>query len=173
MKILGVDPGLSGALAVLEIGAEDVRVLEIIDVPVLGNKTKQSIDVISVQQFLLNHGPQHCIFERARSMPRQGVASTFRYGVATGMLFATVMLCAIPVISIDPGEWKRKMRLGRDKQLSRQRALEVLPSGHEYFKRRRDHNRAEAALLALYGARTRLMATAKAAISEFTGRPAT
>lgn len=173
MKIAGIDPGVAGGIAILEIDAEDSRVLAAIDVPTVGVKAKQHIDPVGVQEFLLAHGPQHCFFERAQAMPRQGASSGFKYGAAVGALYAVVTLCAIPVTVIDPGQWKRGMKLrGKDKEGSRQRALELFPGAHEYFKLKKHHGRAEAALLALYGARTRLMVTEKADISAFTGRPA-
>jgi crossover junction endodeoxyribonuclease RuvC len=173
VKIVGIDPGVVGGIAILEIDAEDSRVLTAIDVPTVGVKAKQRIDPVGVQEFLLAHGPQHCFFGRAQAMPRQGASSGFKYGAAVGALYAVVTLCAIPITVIDPGQWKRGMKLrGRNKEGARQRALELFPGAHEYFARKKDHGKAEAALLALYGARTHLLVTDKAAISEFTGRPA-
>jgi crossover junction endodeoxyribonuclease RuvC len=173
MRVAGIDPGVVGGIAILEIGAEDSRVLAAIDVPTVGVKAKQRVDPVGVQEFLLAHGPQHCFFERAQAMPRQGSSSGFKYGAAVGALYATVVLCGIPITVIDPGQWKRGMQLrGKDKESARQRALELFPAAHEYFKLKKHHGRAEASLLGLYGARTRLMVTDKTGISAFTGRPA-
>ena len=95
MKVLGVDPGIVGGIAILEIEAEDSRVLATIDVPTVGIKAKQRVDPVGVQEFLLAHGPQHCFFERAQAMPRQGASSGFKYGAAVGALYTVITLCEI------------------------------------------------------------------------------
>lgn len=144
MKVVGIDPGINGPLAIVEVGDEDSRVIEAIDVPTVGVKAKQRVDVIAVQKWLLQHAPRHAYLERSQAMPAQGASSGFKYGVAIGMLFATVMLCGIPLTIVEPAAWKRGLKLrGREKEASRQRALELFPEAHRFFARRKDHNRAE------------------------------
>lgn len=172
LKVLGVDPGLvGGALAILEIYANTTTVIAAVDVPTLGLKAKRRVDVSAVQEFLLEHRPKHCFIERASAFPKQGVASVFKYGAAVGALYAVIMLCAIPLSVISPAEWKRGMRLqGKDKENARLLAIELLPSAQPFLKLKQDHNKAEACLIALFGARTRLMPTSPTTIAEFTGR---
>jgi crossover junction endodeoxyribonuclease RuvC len=159
--VLGIDPGLAGgALAVLEIDANSAAVLAAIGVPTLGLKAKRRVDAVAVQEFLLKHRPEHCFIERASAFPKQGVASVFKYGAAVGALYTVVTLCAIPLGVISPAEWKRGMRLqGKDKENARLLATELLPSAQPILKLKQDHNKAEACLIALFGARTRLMPT--------------
>jgi crossover junction endodeoxyribonuclease RuvC len=86
-------------------------------------------------------------------MPRQGIASAFRYGRAVGALEAAIALCAIPVEIVEPSVWKRFWKLaGKDKEAARQKALQLFPSAHALLARRKDHGRAEAALIALFRA---------------------
>ena len=86
-------------------------------------------------------------------MPRQGVASGFKYGRAVGAIEAALALCAIPTEIIEPAVWKRYWHLpGKDKEAARQKALQLFPGAHAMLARKRDHGRAEAMLIALYGA---------------------
>jgi crossover junction endodeoxyribonuclease RuvC len=87
-------------------------------------------------------------------MPRQGASSGFKFGRATGAIEAIVTACAIPVEIIEPSMWKRALRLrGKDKESARQYACQTFPHAHSLLKRKMDHQRAEAALVALYGVR--------------------
>jgi Holliday junction resolvasome RuvABC endonuclease subunit len=174
MRVLGVDPGIAGgALAILEIEVNTATVLAAIDVPTLGIKAKHRVDTIAVQEFLLKHRPEHCFIERASAFPKQGVALVFKYGAAVGALYAVITLCAIPLSVVSPAEWKRGMRLqGKDKENARLLATELLPSARPFLALHKDHNKAEACLIALFGTRSQLIVTAPAAISEFTGKTA-
>lgn len=88
-------------------------------------------------------------------MPRQGSSSGFKYGRATGALEAAIVLSAIPLEIVEPTAWKRFWHLpAKDKERSRQQALQLFPAAHGLLARKKDHGRAEAALIALYGLRT-------------------
>src|SRR5262249_34906262 len=84
---------------------------------------------------------------------KQGVASTFKYGVAYGALRTVVALCNIPYRLITPGKWKAHFHLDADKENSRVLAIQLWP-GCGYFALKKHHGRAEAALIARYGAET-------------------
>jgi hypothetical protein len=152
MKILGVDCGIRGGLAVLEINDNTApQMLAAIDAPVVGVKAKERIDVIALQEWLLQHKPAHAYVERAQSMPRQGSSSGFKYGKATGSLETTIVLCGIPIEIIEASAWKKFFHLhAGDKEGARQLALQRFPSAHALLARRKDHNRAEAMLIALF-----------------------
>jgi len=154
--ICGIDPGLNGAISIVaQENSAAARVVDAFDVPLLGSGAKLRVDVIAVQEWLLRHGPTAAFIERAGVMPRQGVASGFKYGRATGALGAVITVCAIPLEIIEPSIWKRFFKLpGKDKEAARQRAISLFPAAHHLFARRKDHQRAESALLALYGLRT-------------------
>jgi crossover junction endodeoxyribonuclease RuvC len=154
-RILGVDPGIIGGLAVVEIidGAAPVLV-EVIDVPVAGVGAKERVDAIALRDWLTTHKPQHAYIERAQALPRQGSSSGFKYGRATGAIEAVLACCEIPVTIIEPSAWKKFHKLrGGDKEGGRQLALQLFPAAHALLARRKDHGRAESALIALYGAR--------------------
>jgi crossover junction endodeoxyribonuclease RuvC len=153
MRIVGVDPGLSGACALLEIANGDTTLVEVIDAPIIGSGAKQSVDVILLQEWLQRHGPHHAFLERAQAMPRQGASSGFKYGRVVGAIEATLMLCAVPLIIVEPSKWKRHFHLqGADKEGARGLVIRLHPERHHAFARKMDHGRAEAVLIALYGA---------------------
>jgi hypothetical protein len=79
------------------------------------------------------------------------VSSTFKYGVAYGALRTVVALCNIPYRLVTPGKWKNHFGLDSDKEKSRALAIQFWP-GCGHFARKKDHGRAEAALIARYGA---------------------
>jgi Holliday junction resolvasome RuvABC endonuclease subunit len=151
MKILGVDPGVHGGLAIVDIvDGTTPELIDAIDIPTVGIKAKERVDVHALRAWIEAQRPDHAAIERAGSMPRQGVASTFKYGRATGSIEATVTLCGVPHTLIEPAVWKRRHGLyGADKETSRQLALQLFPSAAALLARKMDHGRAEAALIAL------------------------
>ena len=153
MRFLGVDPGITGGLSIVEMTDGPVPMLvECIDIPVVGTGAKERVDVAAIRNFIERHKPVRALIERAQAMPKQGASSGFKYGRAVGAIEAAVVLCSIPVEIIEPSAWKRFWHLpGKDKERARQLALEKFPAAHASFARRKDHGRAEATLLALYG----------------------
>jgi crossover junction endodeoxyribonuclease RuvC len=150
-KILGIDPGIHGALALVEIidGATP-QLVDVLDVPVIGTGAKERVNTMLVRDWLAQHQPDHALIERAGSMPKQGVASTFKYARAVGSLETVVACNDIPYSIIEPAVWKKFHRLpGKDKEAARQRALQLFPAAHALFARKKDHQRAEAVLIAL------------------------
>jgi crossover junction endodeoxyribonuclease RuvC len=151
MRIVGVDPGIHGGLAVITIndGAAPA-LLDAIDIPIVGVGAKERVDSIAVRDWLRKHQPQHACIERAQAMPKQGASSGFKYGRATGSIEATITLCEIPITIAEPSVWKRRHKLrGKDKEGARQLALQLFPAAHALLARKKDHGRAEAALIAL------------------------
>jgi crossover junction endodeoxyribonuclease RuvC len=151
MKIAGVDPGIHGGLAivVLNDGAAP-QLVDAIDIPTVGVRAKERVDVIAFQTWLKMHMPDCAIVERAQAMPKQGASSGFKYGRATGAIEAAIVCSGIPMTIIEPSVWKRLHGLrGGDKEGGRQRALQIFPGAHSLLSRRKDHGRAEAALIAL------------------------
>jgi crossover junction endodeoxyribonuclease RuvC len=152
MKILGIDPGIHGGLAIIDvINGAAPQLIDAIDVPIVGVKAKERVDALGIRAWIEAHKPiDHAAIERAGSMPKQGVASTFKYGRAVGALEAAIALGGIPLTVLEPAVWKRRLGLyGTDKETSRQRALQLFPAAHALLARRKDHGRAEAALIAL------------------------
>jgi crossover junction endodeoxyribonuclease RuvC len=151
MKLLGVDPGIHGALVLVEINdGATPRLVDVLDVPVIGAGAKERVNTMLVRDWFAQHQPDHALIERAGSMPKQGVASIFKYARAVGSLETVVTCSDIPYSIIEPAVWKKFHHLpGKDKEAARQRALQLFPAAHAFFSLKKHHQRAEAALIAL------------------------
>jgi crossover junction endodeoxyribonuclease RuvC len=153
VKVLGVDPGIHGGLAIVEINdGVAPTLIEAVDIPTVGVKAKERVDALALRAWVAAHQPQHAFIERAQALPRQGSSSGFKYGRATGAIEAVIACCEVATTIVEPSMWKKFHRLpGKDKEAARQRALQLFPTAHALLARKMDHGRAEAALVALYG----------------------
>ena len=80
------------------------------------------------------------------------MSSVFRFGEGYGMLQACIAANKHPTHFVTPAKWKGHFGLNRDKGVSRSKAMERFPEYAQLFSRVKDDGRAEAALIALYGA---------------------
>jgi crossover junction endodeoxyribonuclease RuvC len=150
--ILGVDPGIRGAIVAVDDGATP-QLVAAIDIPVTGTGAKERVDAIALRAWIVTHKPQHAYVERAQAMPKQGASTGFKYGRAVGAIEAVLACCEIAMTVIEPSAWKKLHQLrGGDKEGGRQRALQLFPAQHALLALKRWHGRAESALIALYGA---------------------
>ena len=155
MKILGVDPGIHGGLAIVHRNGTAPQLVDAIDIPLTGIGAKERVDVLALRAWIATHQPQHALIERAQAMPKQGASSGFKYGRATGAIEAVIACCRIPTTIIEPSAWKKFHGLrGGEKESGRQRALQLFLAAHALLTRKKDHGRAEATLIALYGAKS-------------------
>ena len=143
--IVGIDPGVQGGIAFYH--PLDPASVAAFDTPVVANE----VDVDSLVDLIQGRRPSHAIIERVHSFPKQGVSSTFKFGTAYGAVRAAVIALRIPYTLVTPTKWKGHYGLSSDGELSRAMAMRLWP-GAGCFARKKDHNRAEAALLARYGA---------------------
>lgn len=146
MIILGIDPGVSGALAFYR---SETGTLHVHDTPTVDKE----LDADTFAAIISDHRPDHAVIERVGAMPKQGVSSTFKFGASYGMARGIVAALGVPHTLVAPTVWKRHFALDSDGEKSRALALRTWP-GCGSFARKKDHNRAEAALLALWFART-------------------
>lgn len=149
MKIIGVDPGINGA-----IGAYDGTSLIVMDFPTLKSKGrgKEVNWVILADEFdVLFTDGDHAFIELVGARPLEGRGSVFKFGYATGGVRAMIAAHHIPLTAVTPTKWKAAMKLTSDKDYSRTRATELFPKSAAEFKLKKDNNKAEAALIAYYG----------------------
>lgn len=149
--ILGVDPGLSGALAAVSLSTG--KLIAVYDMPVFSKKGsgKKMVNEINDQQLAHLIGcisPTIAVIEQIGAMPGQGVTSMFRMGAAFGTIKGVLAGLSIPFTTVHPATWKKQMKLTKDKALSRQIASREWPDMAKSFARVKDDGRAEAALLA-------------------------
>lgn len=146
MIVLGIDPGLEGALAVLSEEGD----LETTRMPIMGAKSKRIIDITAVARFVAERDVEFALCEYTGAMPRQGVASTFKFGFVSGQITGLLHAICLPHKFVTPTRWKKDFGLSADKELSRRLAIERFPRAAEQFALRKDEARAEAALIALW-----------------------
>jgi crossover junction endodeoxyribonuclease RuvC len=147
--ILGIDPGLSGALALCS-GDEWI----LLDVPVVGDAKRHEINGPLLCDWLREHKPDHAFIEYAAARPGQGVTGMFRFGVAYGATKMALAACGVRYTVVTPVKWKPAVGIqkGADKEASRLRALQLFPEQAANLARKKDHARADAMLLAYFGA---------------------
>ena len=149
---LGVDPGIHGAIAVLQ---ENGRLIDVFDMPItkvkVGAGFKTRIVAARLQEILAPYTDSVGWVERVSARPGQGVSSVFAFGEAYGLVRGVLAGLCIPTHTVAPAVWKKALRLGSNKESSRLMAMEIWPEDARVFKRVKDDGRAEAALLALYG----------------------
>jgi crossover junction endodeoxyribonuclease RuvC len=147
---MGIDPGLSGAIALLH---DDGR-LEVFDMPVgelkVGGKTKRRIIPELLADIIAPCNGSVCALEKVSAMPGQGVSSVFNFGSSWGMARGMLAVAQIEVIDAHPATWKKHFRLGSGKDASRHKVCSMFPKQAGLFARVKDDGRAEAVLLAVY-----------------------
>lgn len=158
---MACDVGLSGAICFMN----DGKIVELVDTPTRADGSTREIDVMAVCRRIDRHQPTHAFIENVQPMPSipgkdgirrgMGAASSFRFGFAVGQIRATCVCYGMDVRLVHPQSWKRWAILkGSDKEQSRQRALALMPAAARWLPLKRDHNKAEALILALYGSDT-------------------
>jgi len=151
--ILGIDPGLSGALALVDIytGA----LVDVIDVPVLALKNGREIDEYRLAAQVDQWAPNltEAWIERVHSMPGEGVSASFTFGRGYGELRGIVCANFVPLHDVGAAIWKRAMGVAGDKDESRKAASALWPSQAHRWPAKKDHGRADACLIAVYGRR--------------------
>jgi crossover junction endodeoxyribonuclease RuvC len=149
MRIAGIDPGATGAVAVLD---TELGTLEIFDTPTalvkVGTRSVQRIMPASFARLLKSHRVDVAALERVHAMPKQGVSSTFAFGHAYGVVEGILAALEIPYDLLDPQKWQTLARMPKGKDAGRARAVQLFPAYAELFARAKDHGRSDAALIA-------------------------
>jgi crossover junction endodeoxyribonuclease RuvC len=153
VRVLGVDPGLDGALAVIETSLDALLVQ---DMPVAksGTGTRREVVPVLLAELIRAWRPDVAWVEKVHAMPKQGVSSTFTFGLGYGVVLGVLAALDVPVRLVTPLAWKRGLGLDAAKLGSRAMAMRMFPREAALFARVRDDGRAEAALLAWHGTGT-------------------
>ncbi len=157
MIAIGIDPGLSGAVAVLKAPDGFHRSTEeavVHDMPtVIYGKTtkKRALDLNALARILLPYADLPCqvFLERVGAMPGQGVSSMFSLGMSYWGAAGVVAGIGLPLNLIQPQAWKSHFRLDAEKDLARGLASRMYPGVD--LSKKKDHGKAEALLIARYG----------------------
>jgi crossover junction endodeoxyribonuclease RuvC len=152
-KVIGIDPGLTGAIAVIH--TKD-GYSELYDMPLIEVGKKKTISLQETSNIIKNHvfGFRVIAFiEKVGARPGQGVTSMFHFGKSYGAMLGILAALGVPYVEIAPQTWKKEMLqdMAKDKDASRYKAQTLFPE-HD-FNLKKHHGRADAILIAEAGRR--------------------
>ena len=158
MKIIGIDPGLNGAIALME----NNKVLNVFDMPVMaeGKKNKRQLNsaqlVKIIKENTLTNEEINVVVEQVNAMPGQGVTSMFNFGQTFGAIKGVCAALELPIFFVRPTKWKKYFELiNASKDSSRTKAIEMYPALSNLLAKK-DVNKSDAILIARYFSETRL-----------------
>lgn len=99
--IIGIDPGVSGALCFYKSRDE----FELYKMPAL-------YEINKLSEMFKIHGKGTVYIEKAQSMPQQGVKSMFNYGKHTGWVLGFIQAHRMPFVEVSPVVWTKKLHAG-------------------------------------------------------------
>lgn len=153
MTILGIDPGASGGIAFFSMQR---GLLSIFDMPTVevkrGGKNKREVSAAMLNAIIGARDIDAAFVEKVGAMPGQGVSSMFQFGRSVGMIEGVLAALEIPTNYVTPQSWQKAVGARGGKDASRARAAELFPAYAANFSRKKDDGRADAALIAWYGA---------------------
>ena len=132
MIIFGIDPGVSGAISILE--------------------NKKVVEVTNIFKERLNNDKEIVVVvEHVNAMPGQGVTSMFNFGQSFGVIKGICSALGLPIYFVRPTKWKKYFNLIKtNKEASRTKVIEVYPEISSKLSRKKDSNKADAILIARY-----------------------
>ena len=155
MIIIGIDPGVSGGISILE----NKKVIEVFDMPTMidGKKNKRQVNGSQIYneifQRIQNISKQNIrvIIEQVSAMPGQGVTSMFNFGQSFGILKGICSAMQLPMYFVRPAKWKKYFGLIKsEKDASRTKAIEMFPYFSSQLSKKKDSNKADAILIASF-----------------------
>lgn len=154
LYIVGIDPGLSGAIAFYNTLSET---LETFPMPTIkaGTGSKRIIDELELARMIDTRSSmiEKVFIERVHAMPKQGVTSVYTFGVGYGIIRGIIAANFLPVEYITPQKWKKELRVPAVKDGARARASEIFPKFSSQWNLAKWDGRAESAMIAYYGAK--------------------
>ena len=155
MLIIGIDPGISGAICFFENG----EVKEIIEMPTMadGKKNKKQINGTQIYNEILRRIRDFSkkdifvVIEQVSAMPGQGVTSMFNFGQSFGVIKGICSAMQLSTYFIRPVKWKKYFGLIKsEKDASRTKAIEIFPYISSNLSKKKDANKADAILIASF-----------------------
>ena len=159
MKIIGIDPGLSGGIAILK----ENKVLDLFDMPVMseGKKNKRQLNSAQLANLIKKNIKTNedvaVVVEQVNAMPGQGVTSMFNFGQSFGAIKGVCAALEVPIYFVRPSKWKKYFDLiNSSKDASRTKVIEMYPLLSSQLSRKKDVNKSDAILIARYFIETRI-----------------
>ena len=160
MIIIGIDPGIAGAIFFFS----DGKIIDVIDMPTMadGKKNKKQVngrqifnEISNLKSKYINE-PVSVVVEQVSAMPGQGVTSMFNFGQSFGMIKGICSAMELPIYYVRPAKWKKYFNLiNSEKDASRTKVIEMFPKISHKLSRKKDNNKADAILIAQFFENTR------------------
>jgi crossover junction endodeoxyribonuclease RuvC len=167
---VGIDPGVTGAIAVLD---TETRQVQFFDTPTVqvksGKKFKNILDTGAIVLMLQNLSAGRGVFvtiEKVNAMPGRpgangegprsmGATSAFNFGMGFGIWLGSIAALLLPCQQVHPLTWKKLLMadMGKEKDASRVKAMQLYPATAKDLNLKKHHGRADALLLAEFGRR--------------------
>ena len=155
MLVIGIDPGITGSICFFE----DGKIIDLIDMPNMadGKKQKKQVNGAQIYNEILLRTKNvekrniKVVIEHVSAMPGQGVTSMFNFGQSFGVLKGICSAMQLPMHFVRPAKWKRFFNIiNAEKDASRTKAIEIFPYISTQLSRKKDANKADAALIASF-----------------------
>lgn len=150
--IIGIDPGLSGAIVLMRNGDPYEWLL----MPTMKHGASNRVNGAAVRSALgstTEHISLLAVVEDVHAMPGQGVSSMYNFGHACGVVLGVLAAMEIPVKMVTPQLWKKRAGLiGKDKDAARTKAIQTWPGWVDLNTKAKGQAFADAALIARFGA---------------------
>tara|TARA_B100002051_G_C16704115_1_gene622711 strand:- start:597 stop:1091 length:495 start_codon:yes stop_codon:yes gene_type:complete len=155
MFIIGIDPGITGAICFFKNG----EIFDVIEMPSMaeGKKNKKQINGPQIYNEILqriegmNKKEIAVVIEQVSAMPGQGVTSMFNFGQSFGVLKGICSAMQLPVHFVRPAKWKKYFNLIKtEKDASRTKVIEIFPYISSKLSKKKDSNKADAILIASF-----------------------
>ena len=155
MLVIGIDPGITGSLCFFE----DGRIVDLIEMPNMadGKKQKKQVNGAQIYNEILLRTKNvekkniKVVIEHVSAMPGQGVTSMFNFGQSFGVLKGVCSAMQLSMHFVRPAKWKKFFNLiNAEKDASRTKAIQIFPYISNQLSRKKDANKADAALIASF-----------------------
>ena len=155
MLIIGIDPGITGSICFFE----DGKIIDLIEMPNMadGKKQKKQVNGAQIYNEILLRTKNvekkniKVVIEHVSAMPGQGVTSMFNFGQSFGVLKGICSAMQLSMYFVRPAKWKKYFSLiNSEKDASRTKAIQIFPYISNQLSRKKDANKADAALIASF-----------------------
>ena len=155
MLVIGIDPGITGSICFFE----DGKIIDLIEMPNMadGKKQKRQVNGAQIYNEILLRTKNvdkkniKVVIEHVSAMPGQGVTSMFNFGQSFGVLKGICSAMQLSMHFVRPAKWKKFFNLiNAEKDASRTKAIEIFPYISTQLSRKKDANKADAALIASF-----------------------
>ena len=155
MLIIGIDPGITGSICFFE----DGKIIDLIEMPNMadGKKKKRQVNGAQIYNEILLRTKDidkkniKVVIEQVSAMPGQGVTSMFNFGQSFGVLKGICSAMQLSMYFVRPAKWKKFHNLiNSEKDASRTKAIEIFPYISTQLSKKKDVNKADAALIASF-----------------------